>query len=116
MQAVVSASETVRVTAGSGLDAGPATAVSGETPACCGRQKTAMPRKYRIAHVITRLDLGGAQQNTLFCARHHDRARFDVELLAGRGGMLDEEARTIPGAEVRILSCLRHEISPRFLT
>ena len=34
--------------------------------------------KARVLHVITRLDLGGAQQNTLYCVSHHDRARFEV--------------------------------------
>ena len=40
------------------------------------------PRKHRVLHLITRLDLGGAQQNTLFCTAHHDRSCFDVQLLA----------------------------------
>ena len=47
-----------------------------------------MPRKHKIAHVITKLELGGAQQNTLFCTRNHDRDRFDVTLIAGGGGIL----------------------------
>jgi glycosyltransferase involved in cell wall biosynthesis len=71
-----------------------------------------MARKYRIVHLITRLDLGGAQQNTLFCVRHHDRERFDVELVAGRGGLLDGEALAIPEAAVRIVPYLKHAISP----
>jgi glycosyltransferase involved in cell wall biosynthesis len=71
-----------------------------------------MTRKYRLVHLITRLDLGGAQQNTLFCVRHHDRERFDVELVAGRGGLLDGEALAIPDAAVRIVPYLKHAISP----
>jgi glycosyltransferase involved in cell wall biosynthesis len=71
-----------------------------------------MARKYKLVHLITRLDLGGAQQNTLFCVRHHDRERFDVELVAGRGGVLDEDARAIADAEVRIVPYLKHAISP----
>jgi glycosyltransferase involved in cell wall biosynthesis len=71
-----------------------------------------MPRKYRIVHLITRLELGGAQQNTLFCVQHHDREHFDVELMAGAGGMLDAEALRIPDAGVRLLHYLRHPISP----
>jgi hypothetical protein len=42
------------------------------------------PRRPKIVHLITRLELGGAQQNTLYCARHHDRARFSVGLWAGQ--------------------------------
>ena len=46
----------------------------------------------RVCHVITRLDLGGAQENTLHTVRTL-RAPFEAGLLAGPGGMLDEEAR-----------------------
>jgi glycosyltransferase involved in cell wall biosynthesis len=67
---------------------------------------------HRVAHVITRLELGGAQQNTLYCARNHDRRRFDVTLVAGAGGVLDDDARTIPDAEIHIVPWLRHPISP----
>ena len=69
-------------------------------------------RKYRLVHVITRLELGGAQENTLFCVRNHDRERFQVGLVAGQGGLLDEEARRIPDATVRIVPYLKHPISP----
>jgi len=71
-----------------------------------------MQRKYRILHLITRLDLGGAQQNTLFCTAHHDRRRFEVELIAGAGGMLDEEALRIPGARVQVVPWLKHAVDP----
>lgn len=69
-------------------------------------------RRARIVHLITRLDLGGAQQNTLYCVRHHDRARFEVGLWAGAGGRLDREARSIDDADVRLVPWLRHAISP----
>jgi glycosyltransferase involved in cell wall biosynthesis len=69
-------------------------------------------RRYRVLHLITKLELGGAQQNTLFCVAHHDRARFEVGLLAGRGGMLDSEALAIPDARVELLPYLEHPISP----
>jgi len=67
-----------------------------------------------VLHLITRLELGGAQQNTLYCARHHDRDRFDVELIAGRGSRLDDEARAIPDAKVQLVPWLKHAISPPF--
>ncbi|MBI5201362.1 MAG: glycosyltransferase family 4 protein [Elusimicrobia bacterium] len=51
--------------------------------------------KVRVAHLVTRLDLGGAQQNTLYTASHLDPARFDVDVLCGPGGMLDDEARRL---------------------
>lgn len=66
----------------------------------------------RVVHVVTRLDLGGAQLNTLHCMRHHDRARYEVELIAGQGGALDDEARGIDDARVTIAPWLVHAISP----
>ena len=69
-------------------------------------------RRRRIVHVITRLELGGAQENTLFCVAHHDRSRFEAGLVAGRGGILDGEARTIPDASVDLVGWLRHPVNP----
>src|SRR5262245_526379 len=66
----------------------------------------------KIVHLITRLELGGAQQNTLFCVEHHDRERFRVALWAGEGGRLDRAARAIRAAEVRIVPWLVHPVAP----
>lgn len=68
--------------------------------------------RFRVLHVITRLDLGGAQQNTLYSAAHHDRERFEAHLLAGRGGVLDEAAVRGLGARAHLVSWLKHPISP----
>lgn len=46
----------------------------------------------KAAHLITRLDFGGAQANTLYTAAHLDPARFDALIIAGRGGRLDPQA------------------------
>ncbi|MEA3365501.1 MAG: glycosyltransferase family 4 protein [Candidatus Hydrogenedentes bacterium] len=40
-------------------------------------------RRYRVGHVITRLCVGGAQENTFHTVRLADRARFDVDLISG---------------------------------
>lgn len=42
-----------------------------------------MNRRIRVAHVITRLCVGGAQENTLQTVRLLDRSRFDVDLISG---------------------------------
>lgn len=63
-----------------------------------------------VVHLITRLELGGAQQNTLYCTAHHDRSRFRVGLWAGSGGILDDEARAIADADIRLFSWLVHPI------
>ncbi|MDA8132752.1 MAG: glycosyltransferase family 4 protein [Elusimicrobia bacterium] len=46
----------------------------------------------KAVHIITRLDFGGAQGNTLYTAAHLDRARFEPLIITGRGGILDGEA------------------------
>ena len=40
-------------------------------------------RRMRVAHVITRLCKGGAQENTFHSVRLADRDRFDVDLIGG---------------------------------
>ncbi len=56
------------------------------------------PRRLAVCHVITRLELGGAQQNTLYTVAHLDPSRFDASLVAGPDGLLDDEARALAGA------------------
>lgn len=46
-----------------------------------------------MAHIITQLELGGAQRNTLYTLTHLDRNRFEPTLVCGPGGILDEEAQ-----------------------
>jgi len=42
--------------------------------------------------LITQLELGGAQRNTLYTLAHLDRERFEPSLICGMGGLLDPEA------------------------
>lgn len=42
-----------------------------------------MPSRIKVLHVITRLVVGGAQDNTLLTVRHLDRGRYDVTLASG---------------------------------
>ena len=42
-----------------------------------------------VAHVITKLELGGAQINTLYTYENLDSARFQTWLVSGPGGMLE---------------------------
>src|SRR5258705_11629095 len=66
----------------------------------------------RVCHIITVLELGGAQQNTLYTAAHLDRRRFDVSLVAGPGGLLDAEAESISGLETYWIPELVRQVSP----
>ncbi len=67
-----------------------------------------------VAHIITRLELGGAQENTLDTVAGLDRSRFNVALLYGPGGTLDRRlpdlART---TELIAVPELVRDISPR---
>jgi glycosyltransferase involved in cell wall biosynthesis len=66
----------------------------------------------RVVHVITKLELGGAQQNTLYTVRHLDRARFEVALVTGTEGELIEEARAIPDCRLHLVTDLVREVAP----
>ncbi len=65
-----------------------------------------------VVHVITKLELGGAQENTLYTCEHLDRSRFRVSLVHGPGGLLTDEARRLPDTEVRVVPSLVREPSP----
>jgi len=66
----------------------------------------------RILHVITQLELGGAQQSTLELLRRLDRRRYLPTLLTSPGGPLEADARAIPDLEVCLLPSLTRAIHP----
>ncbi|MDE2512374.1 MAG: glycosyltransferase family 4 protein [Elusimicrobia bacterium] len=68
--------------------------------------------RIKVAHVVTRLDLGGAQQNTLHTVRRLDPGRFDAFLVCGEGGYFDAEVRADPGLRAIFLDSLAREVSP----
>ncbi|OGL43954.1 MAG: hypothetical protein A2W05_08255 [Candidatus Schekmanbacteria bacterium RBG_16_38_10] len=68
--------------------------------------------KIKIIHIITKLELGGAQQNTLFTIRNLDRNVFDPVLISGTGGILDKEANKIKDAKIYFIPELVREINP----
>jgi glycosyltransferase involved in cell wall biosynthesis len=68
--------------------------------------------KIKVIHVITMLEMGGAQGNTLFTIGHLDRSRFDVGLVCGPGGILDEEARRITGLHLHFIAALVRPVHP----
>jgi glycosyltransferase involved in cell wall biosynthesis len=65
----------------------------------------------KVMHVITRLELGGAQENTLYTVAHL-RPPFVGALAAGPGGLLDAEAHRLPGVPPVFLSSLVRPIHP----
>jgi glycosyltransferase involved in cell wall biosynthesis len=65
----------------------------------------------KVCHIITMLELGGAQQNTLYTVRNLDRERFDPVLITGTEGPLVDEARESPVTS-HFLPDLKRAISP----
>lgn len=62
--------------------------------------------------MITLLEWGGAQENTLATVRGLSPDRFDRVLVAGRGGVLDSAAASIPGVRFLQVDSLVREIRP----
>jgi glycosyltransferase involved in cell wall biosynthesis len=65
-----------------------------------------------VVHIITKLELGGAQQNTLFTISHLDPTRFRSALITGESGLLDQEAQALPGIGFYQIPSLRRSIRP----
>ncbi|MGM0567782.1 MAG: glycosyltransferase family 4 protein [Elusimicrobiota bacterium] len=72
-----------------------------------------MPEK--IVHIITKLQLGGAQQNTLYTLENLKKNRRGV-LISGPGGYLDREAVSSEKYSISFCYFLRRKVSPVFDT
>ncbi len=67
-----------------------------------------------VVHVITRLELGGAQENTLYTCQHLDRSRFRVALVYGPGGILDDQLQAMAETTTLVpVPELVREVRPR---
>ncbi|TNF50697.1 glycosyltransferase family 1 protein [bacterium] len=64
-----------------------------------------------VVHIITKLEFGGAQQNTLYTVRNLDRIRYRPVLITGPGGYLMPEARRMD-VPLYVAQSLAREISP----
>jgi glycosyltransferase involved in cell wall biosynthesis len=49
--------------------------------------------KNRVVHIITKLELGGAQLNTIYTFEHLDPDTYDVFLISGERGLLDGDIK-----------------------
>ncbi len=65
-----------------------------------------------ICHIITKLELGGAQEVALYVVSHLDPTRYRAILITGPGGLLTEEAQRLPHVEVKLLPELSRQIHP----
>ena len=66
----------------------------------------------RVVHVITKLELGGAQENTLYTLGHLDRSRFSGLLLTNPEGLLVADAVGDARYETRFVPSLVREVRP----
>lgn len=67
--------------------------------------------KKNIALIITRLDLGGAQQVALYLAKNINRKKYNVYLISGAGGYLDTKAKKIKELNLIFMKSLKHPVS-----
>jgi glycosyltransferase involved in cell wall biosynthesis len=65
-----------------------------------------------ICHIITKLELGGAQQNTLFTVSHLDASRYRSILITGEPGPLDQEAGALNGVAFYQVPSMVRQIRP----
>lgn len=65
-----------------------------------------------MVHIITQLELGGAQQNTLATCAALARAGYPVALIYGPGGELDRDLGALTGVELRPVPSLVRSIHP----
>ncbi|WP_455377560.1 glycosyltransferase [Petrachloros mirabilis] len=63
-----------------------------------------------VCHVITKLELGGAQEVALYAVSHLDQEKYRPVLVAGPGGLLTEEALQLPGVQTVIIPSLGRSI------
>lgn len=69
-------------------------------------------KKAKLVHIITLLELGGAQENTIINCDMADRDVFDVFLVSGKGGILDKRAENIEALTFYQVEELVREINP----
>ena len=69
-------------------------------------------RKLNILHTITKLELGGAQENTLYTLRNLDQERYNLFLIANDRGILVEEAKKMKDVKAFFIPELVRPINP----
>jgi glycosyltransferase involved in cell wall biosynthesis len=71
-----------------------------------------MGRTIVVVHIITKLELGGAQQNTLFTVAHLGRDKYELVLISGTEGILVKDAKKFKDVKVYLIPELIREIKP----
>ena len=68
--------------------------------------------KTTVVHIITKLELGGAQQNTLFTVANLECRKYEPVLISGTEGILVEDAKKLKDVKVYLVPELVREIRP----
>jgi glycosyltransferase involved in cell wall biosynthesis len=68
-------------------------------------------KRVPVVHIITKLEFGGAQQNTLYTVASLDRERFEPVLMTGPAGYLMPEARDL-GLDLEIVPSMERALRP----
>lgn len=78
------------------------------------RRKKSLAEKIKVVHLITLLELGGAQGNTIYTVEHLDTNIFDAYLWCGKGAYWDKRVnRTLhPKGKLRYFSFLDRPLNP----
>ena len=66
----------------------------------------------KVLHIITKLELGGAQQNTIYTVSNLNRSLFEPHLISGPGGILDDEIRLAKNFPLEFCGELSRSIRP----
>ena len=77
-----------------------------------GKIMNPVERKYNVLHAITKLELGGAQENTLYTLKSLDRGRYNLFLAANDKGILVEKAKKMKDVKAFFIPELIRPINP----
>lgn len=67
--------------------------------------------KINILHIVTKLELGGAQKNVLSILEGLDKEKYNPFLISGRKGILVKNALSLKGVEINLISTLHRRIN-----
>ncbi|MBN3037907.1 MAG: glycosyltransferase family 4 protein, partial [Candidatus Omnitrophica bacterium] len=67
-------------------------------------------KKIKVLHIITQLDLGGAQKNALDIVSFLDKEKYTVYFVSSQKGLLAREALSIPRVNIVLLPSLKRPI------
>lgn len=71
-----------------------------------------LAKKIKLLHIITNLELGGAQKHALQLIGSLDKEKYQKHFICNPSGLLTQEAEGLPGVHVNFMPALQRTISP----